>query len=527
MNQYLDVIFLNSLLTNILFLPLFLTAVFLAFYIPGRVIFGEMLNDFSKDWLIRLVLPTTLGLVLWAFQGIVFGYLHLRFLTYLYIVAFLFFWVRHYRKKIHIPNNAKLSLKKILRKNILLILLFVIGIFGQNQQFIITAFEFSDGIRGFTGSLDDTFWHTGLIESLVRNFPPIEPGMSGVEVHNYHYWSNVVIAELVRIFHLPLLSTQYLYMGILISFLLGSLAYVLGKQLGFGKMGIFVFVYLQYFSSDVIYLLTFITRQLFIFTIHPLEDGSMLLENTPRAFSFIVLFLGIILVKEWMRSKDKKLGFLIVLIFGCLIGFKVHTGAMGLAGISALCTYLVYKKNFKDLYIGISIVLALIIYLPVNASAGGALFVPFEMTSRNFVVQEGLSLSRLELARRVYLDHGNFLQAFRMDITMLGIYIISQFGVRVIGLIPFRRTIEKLTFPLWLMLTSGVAFTFLFGVLFIQPVAAADIFNSFLAGSFLLSILSAVSFNNWFTGKKKLVQFIFIIVLLICSFPRWVYKTST
>lgn len=525
MNQYIDPIFLRSFLFNLLITPWFIVSVFLAFYVPGRVILGKSAKNFSKDVFTQVIICLGIGLVAWAYQGVIFGYVQLRSLSYIYVIVFFFIWVRNFRKE----WGRKLFTKSrtIVQKNVLILAIFILGIFGQNQQFVITAFEFSDGIRGFTGSIDDTMWHTGLIESLTRTFPPIEPGMHGVVVHNYHYWSNMVIAELIRVFHLPLFSTQYLFFGIFISFLLGSLAYVFGKQLGYGRFGLAVIVYLQYFASDVIYIVTFITRHSFLFTIHPLEDGTMLLENTPRAFSFIVVLLALVLLKKWLQKFDNKIGILLIFIIGSIIGFKVHTGAMALFSIVLLACYLVYIKRFSSLYILLSIIASLAIYLPVNSQAGAAIFLPFEMTSRNFVVQKCLGLERLELARRVYLDHANYLQAFRMDITMLLFYAVSQFGIRILGFIPLRKSIQVLSFPLWLVLYGGALFAFAFGALFIQPVASADIFNSFLAGSFFLAILASVSINNWIGKKRLWVQLLFILILISLTVPRWFYKSST
>ncbi len=521
-DHFTDIVFLKSLAINILLTPYFLASIYCAFYMPGRVLFGKSLLRLTNSPFAIFILSLTLGMVIWAYQGVVLGYLHLRFLTYIYLLIFIILWVKKHR----VAFLKKENLFRHIKIDFFIVVIFLLGIFGQNLPFVVGAFNFSDGIRLFSGSADDTFWHTGLIESLTRTFPPIEPGMSGVVVHNYHYWSNMVIAELVRVFKLPLFATQYLFMGILISFLIGSLAYIFGKFVKFGKFGLIVIIYLQYFSSDVIYLLTFIVRHVFIFTIHPLEDGTMFLENTPRAFSFVVLFFGIILIKKWLENFDRKIGLFIVLTFGSLIGFKVHTGAMALFGIGVILLYLLAIRRYKDLYLLASFFISLAIYFPVNAGAGGAIFVPFEMTSRNFVVQNGLGLSWMELARRVYLQYSNYLQVWRMDLTMLAIYIVSQFGIRTVGFLIFKKTIHVLTLPFWTMLYGGIIFAFAFGVLFIQPVAPADIFNSFLAGSFFLSIIAAVTLNNWISDKAAFIKIAFFILLISVTIPRWIYKTS-
>ena len=136
-------------------------------------------------------------------------------------------------------SSLKSEFKKI-KINRLLFIIFALGIFGQVQQFLITGFRFSDGIHIFTAASDDAFWHTSLIAQLVRRFPPFEPGLVNVGVHNYHYWSNLVVAELIRVFGLPILATQFQYMYLLVSFLLGGIAYVLARALKFSSIGVIV-----------------------------------------------------------------------------------------------------------------------------------------------------------------------------------------------------------------------------------------------------------------------------------------------
>lgn len=524
----LDVVLLQSIGIALVLFPLFVFSIFLAFYIPGRVILGRGLDYISDSKFSQIIISLILGMLIWAYQGVIFGYLNIRFMSYLYITLFLVLWLKYYRPKSFRINFKLLSIKRNFQKNFLLISIFIAGIFGQTQQFVITGLKTSEGIYGFTSSFDDALWHTGLISSLTRDFPPIEPGLAGVNVYNYHYWSNIIISEIVRVFYFPLLTTQYIYMYILASFLLGAVSIVLAKKLGLGKLAVILFVYLQYFASDVIYLLTFLTRQEFVFNIHPLEDGTMFLENPPRAFSFIFVLLGITLLTSWLKNRKLKIGIILVIIFGSIVGMKVHTGIMVIGSLFFLSLYFLLRKEFKFLYLGVgSLIIFLIIYLPVNIGAGGPVIAPFELTSRTFAAQQGLGIINFEQARQIYQSHNNFLQVLRMDITMLIIFLLAQLGIRNIGFIPFRKTVKKLTLPLWIFLYGGIVSSVLFGILFIQPVAPGDIFNSILSASLFLLVITVITLNNFLKDKSKLLIILFVAFLLILTLPRWVYKTAT
>ena len=59
----------------------FLPVTLLAFYIPGNVV----LSSFGWTPLKTITLSFILGVVMWALQGMVFGYLHLRLFSYIYL----------------------------------------------------------------------------------------------------------------------------------------------------------------------------------------------------------------------------------------------------------------------------------------------------------------------------------------------------------------------------------------------------------------------------------------------------------
>ncbi|RJQ37724.1 hypothetical protein C4559_03245 [Candidatus Microgenomates bacterium] len=501
----------------------FLFAIFLAFYIPGAIVNGNILKKYQSNF-DKLIINLIVGLILWVFQGLIFGYLNLRFFSYLYLLIFFVVWIKGK------SSNDFFALFRDIKKiklNYLLLSIFLLGIFGQVQQFFITGFIFPAGLYVFTPSSDDAFWHTALTSELVQRFPPIEPGLANVVVRNYHYLSNFVVAEIIRVFNLPLLATQFQFMYLLVSFLLGGVAYVLGKSFKFSKAALTIFVFLQYFSSDLIYLLTFLTKRIFDFTIHPLEDGTMFLENPPRAFSFVVLFCGIIFLNNFFKSRNLKEGVIMSFLFGSLIGFKVHTGIPILLALVVLGFYFVFKKDWKVIFLFfLAGVISLLIYLPVNSKSGFPIIAPFEM-SRMFAVQPGLHISFFELARRIYNDHLNFIQTLRMDLTMLVIFLVSQFGIRVLGFLPLKRVFYNFGFALTLFLYSSIIISILFGTLFIQPIAYADIFNIYLTASLLLSILAAFVIGSLFSNKNIFLKIVVVVIILFVTVPRWIYKTQT
>lgn len=506
---------------SIPYLLLFLISVIVAFYIPGSV----LLKKLKADKFSLVVLSVILGISLWALQGFLLGMMHFRIGTYAYLAIMLFAWVHLYGTNLKWPLKIRFKLK-ISGITVLLSLIFIIGIFGQTQQFFVSGNVLKNGFFIFTAANDDLILHTSYSQELTKNFPPNEPGMYGTTIKNYHYLSNLVIAETVRVFKLPLLATQYQYMYVLMSFLLGAAALVLARMLGLKKYGIIFMVYIQYFASDAIYLLTFITRRVFDFTIYPLEDGTMFLENPPRAFSFVILLGLLSLIFYWMKKNELTIGIALAIMAGTLIGFKVHTGIPVLAGMVLLFAYFIVAKEWRRIFVPIlSLMISFALYLPVNASAGSLVFVPFEM-ARMFAGQEALKITHFELARQIYAAHKNTLQALRMELTMLVIFLIFQFGIRVVGFFPTYMK-EGRKNPLYFFFMGTIALvSLILGTFFIQPVAGADIFNFYLVLSLMLSIFTAFTIQRMNTLSYPL-KILIIVVIFGLTLPRFVHKTST
>ena len=185
----------------IFLLPLYFLIIFLSWFIPGSLLITKnRLSDLSYA-----VVSTGVGMVLWAYQGWVFGYLSIRWATYVYLLIFFLWWIR--RSSIRrfqtksLINRIKKSIKSI---DIILLLIVVAGVSIQIQGAWFNGLVVNGTSIFLGGHPPDNFWHASLMGSLVRSIPPIQPAMYPELVSHYHYWGNMIVAELVRVYHLPL-----------------------------------------------------------------------------------------------------------------------------------------------------------------------------------------------------------------------------------------------------------------------------------------------------------------------------------
>ena len=116
----------------------FLISIFISFLIPGYLIISK--TKFSSR-ATKLLLSNVLGLVLWGLQGYVFGYLHARWLTYVYLgLCFPMFIISV--KKIR-SFSFKLSVSKITA------VLMTIGILLHILAVFSSGMRYKDGVKFF------------------------------------------------------------------------------------------------------------------------------------------------------------------------------------------------------------------------------------------------------------------------------------------------------------------------------------------------------------------------------------------
>lgn len=510
MFNILEIFFLLNLL-------LFFIAVFIAFFIPGDL----LIKKYHLSIFQRFVLGTGIGIVLWGWQGFIFGYLGLRFLSYFYIIILLLLWIKIDGWKFF---RAVINKSFLIRVDWVVLALIILGVSTQLSSVWFNGIYTKQGLFFCCGNLFDSILHIALTNQIVKDFPPQEPGMYGEMIRNYHYWGNLIVGDLIRVFRLPLIQTQTQYSMFLTSVFLGLSAIVFGQISGLGKNFYRWLVFFLYFGGDLIFALVSFMRRELNFRMESIEDGAKFLVNPPRAFSIVIFFVGLSLFLIWLKRKNFSSGLLVVFVLVSTIGFKVYTGFFVLVGLSALFFFTI-KKNFQFLFLFLTaLVLSAIIYFPVNKEAGGLYFTGLHLFE-NFIVQPWMMLDRLELARRVYLEHNSWLRVTQYEIIFALIFIVTVFGTKLLGLLQTRKSLSLLPVELHIFLGSGMAVSAILGFFFQQYTGGANTFN-FLVSIFIIgSIYTALACSYWINKVHRNVKFFLVIFVVVLTVPRVLQTT--
>lgn len=494
----------------------FAIVIFLSFSVPGVV----LLERYKLGKFQAFVLGTMLGLVLWIWQGFIFGYLGLRFMTYVYVFSFFLVWVyKIARKRKTIFKVKKINIQHILNNKWILIVIFL-GVLMQVSAVWFTGVLVSTGVYFCCGNISDSLYHIALTNQIVKTIPPYEPGMYGIIVHNYHYLSSLVVAELIRVYKLPLVATDYQFMSLFISLFLGLTAVSFSKSLNLSRNFLLWLLFFLYFGGDFIYVFLLILGKGLSFSMGSLEDGSIFLVNLPRAYAVTVLFSILSMLVLWIKKRRVFEGVLIGLMISVLIGLKVYVGIFALVGIVFLTVYFIFKKEWVILPIFITSILgSLVFYLPVNSGAGGIYYTGFWLFE-NFISQPQFGLIRMELARTIYQQHNNVLRLIEYEGIYILIYVFCIFGSKIIAFFQTKKSLSQIPLPIHIFLISGLVSSCILGFFYQQNSGGSNSFNFTVNVFILISIYAALAISFWLNRLIKPVAIVLAMGIILITVPR-------
>lgn len=521
------------------YLLLFLLSSYFSFYLPGALVIQKKKLGLG----LQIILSFCIGIALWGFQGYLLGFLHLRFLTYLYVVLIA---ILAYKKGLFSLTPFKEFLRFIGR-NPLVVLLVLIGVLVQLSAVVGSGIMYMDGVRFFGVNRADGIMHVAFIQSIIHYFPPIEPGSYGHPITNYHYWSDLIIAELVRVWGLPITHTFFQYFPLLLSVLTAIGGYQLVRKLGFSqKAGIWTIFFL-FFAGDATYVLILVSLQKLNFMTPALDNGASQFLNMPNAMAKVIFLGGIISLKIWLEERERIFwGIVTILLFASLVGIKIYYGIFVILGLGLVTLFIlitsvvkqirehgvitsVYRTVVREKYLIISgVVLCIIsslIYFPVNKNAGGLGWYPLEWP-KIFLGKDVIDGEGWWLRMQVYQSAHNVLGVFVFDSIAILISLVCIHGTRLLGVLPRRDLYKKISWEMIVFFFPGIIIFHILGFFTLQTSGGLNVFNFFVVATVVLSLLSGMVLDRYSFSLKKPVITAFLIIVVFVTIPRVVFEVT-
>lgn len=493
---------------------LYILVVIFGYFIPGDLVLGRL----SLPKVFRIPLAIVVGMVLFACQGFAFGMIHIRSMSWVYIITCLVVWILFRKKR----TDTRFSLDTIC------LFLVIIGTIAQLTTVWFTGFTFHGSTTYCCGDPNDNLFYGTVSREIMHEIPPGHPGMVGEEFRNYHYWSNIVVGETARVFGLPVFQVQFQYSTVLMSLCIGLLLLAFSLELGattvFSRWLLFFF----YFGSDAIYWLIFVMRSAPWFSMSSLEDGVGFLANYPRAFAVMTGVAAMVLLFAVRKKESIWLSVMTALLFAITGVMKIYVGFFCYIGLLGLGLYeRIFESKWTVAKIGVlTLLFFLPLYLSANADAGGIYFTGF-WRAQNFVVQPWLNLLRFEQARIIYAADNKWVQVTIFNLGFTFLYFFAIFGSKLLAFLNTKKSLSQLPRAAHWFLIPPIVICAAIGFFFNQDTGGANSFNFLVCSFIFLSVYAALFMSNLTGSKKRWIPICLAVLVIIFTLPRSLNRIYT
>lgn len=457
--------------------------VFVFLFLPGRLVLSFVKNDFSK--IENFIISTALGIALLTFFAYLFGFLSLSFLVYplLLLADFYLIFFKKWRP----------SFTPVLPKDYLPIAVVLVGAVFQGALLFKSGTSYQGGLAFWGVHGYDAVWHLALIRELVSHFPPQNPGFAGELLKNYHFLTDLFLAQTHKITGISILNLYFRFAPLLWTLLLNSLIYFFVKR-WLGKISVACWAV---FFTSIAGSFGWVP-QLFGKGSNNWETAFWGIQptsaflNPPFGLSLVLLMLGLILLDLYLKERTKALAILVAFAFGILIGFKVYAGIIVLGGLGVLGGLRALKgeKNLFLIFL-LSGFLALGIYLPfASGSTNFLVWQPWWFIKTMIEAPDRLNWSSLELRRQVYVQYHDFISLFLLQAFAFLIFLFGNLGTRFLGFLSLvKRLLRGHIMDGFVLLL--LIFAFLPPIFFIQKAVHWNSIQFFYYFTFLFSFFAA------------------------------------
>lgn len=485
----------------------------LLFGIPGLVIINW--TKVKTSFIEKCSLSYAVGMIIMTWLWYVLSWLNLRLLLPFVLVAFL---ICFYLKRQTIVKNSE---SNDIPKWMIGILICMAAVFFIPYM---ASGDFGSFLSLVQVHYQDSPLHVSMINELVKQFPPIDPGFSGNYLRNYHFLYNLTASMVVWIFHLTSLTVHFRTMPLLFAFLWPFLTFILAKRLFKNIFPSALTTFLVMFGASFTPFIVWIYHIQLNFNsgmgiLQP--SGSLL--NPPFASSVVVLLTSLYFLVRFEQTKNERLLFLLPFFFGMAVSYKVYAGIVGLAGFGIYTLLRLKRHTWKIAVSGLAAVgIALSVYWPFTGSSGFLVWAPLWVIHE--IARASLPFIRYDNAIAEYAKLFDPTRTIVLEVKLLLYYIVGNFGLRILGFVGLvswwkgervSRIIIILFFTMFLV-------AFFIPLLFMQSLKPYEICQMFNYALLVLAFPTGYFIARTANSRSRLLTWIIVCLVVGFSIPEFV-----
>lgn len=375
----------------------------------------------------------------------------------------------------------------------------------------------------------DSVWHLSLIKNLQQSIPPQHPSHPPIILQNYHYFYDVLLASIV---YLTSVSASILYFQIfplILSFLLVSQAYLLGRRIYREKTGLFL-VFFTVFGGSFAYLIPlFLPDQ-------PWHESSFWVSQTfvmmvnPQIIFSLALTLSILsLLTQFKESVFKDL--MIILMIAGSIGFKSYSFVvLSVIYGSYLLLKIIKRRTLKPILWGVvfSLLSLPFVWLITGFETGSFFYEPLWFINTMIESPDRVNHIIWKFMEDHYVYTHNWPRLIWLKTREILIFFFGNLGSRSIFiLLPVLLVKKKQSLKnsdILILSVVGFLFSSIFPLLFLQRGIVWNSIQFWYYALIFANILASIFLSNFLIEKSKLINIVVILLLIIISIPT-TFKT--
>ena len=231
--------------------------------------------------LTKFFLSPVIGVILLSIGAFVAGSCHMYWLVYVYAgaeILSLLVNLRHY-----VPAIKRKLKAKIWRQYAYLLVLMALGLVLQLPAIFGSGLMAGEGMWMYFTNNSDGLMHVGFIQALAQEFPAVRPEID-IPLSDYHYWSDLVMAQLVRL-GVPALNLFCQFIPVILSVATTGLVYAVGREITGSKKAARWVTLVNLVASEGAFWLTFFFAQHHGWAMATFDNGADQFLNMPAVFA--------------------------------------------------------------------------------------------------------------------------------------------------------------------------------------------------------------------------------------------------
>lgn len=430
---------------------LFPFVILLVFWLPGCFILNKLRLKLSSPE--PFALPTVVGLLAFTLTAYILSWLHAVILL---LPILLFIAYAAIRQKLW-----KLTIEKQHRFPLLIVLLLSVTF---SLPMLVTGIGDTTAIYR-----TDDIIHLGYINELIHHFPPDNPGVAGVPLRGYHFFSDFIIASVHK---LTGLSATFLYfhgIPIFTAFVWGlgtySFLFLWKKQISTALWGV---VLVLFGGSFAWWLALNGHPEISLRSTFGIDQPSSALLNPPYALSVAIIIGALTVAHEYLRTSKTAWLILLGLFVGLTPMFKVYAGMLLAVGFGYIALTDLLKKRFAVLWV-IPLVALLVLTTYGKFAGSGAYLLWAPLWAPHKVLIDSMPWYGYEEKLYTFGKFGMWWRIIQVELYGIFLFVIGNLGTRVLGIavlallwLKNRKVPSRFTMALYIMMATALSIPLFF-----------------------------------------------------------------